>query len=192
MTDFHELVEAARSCRRFVTSSPLGMKDLEMLADCARLSPSGRNAQELRFCLVSDPRACAAVYPLLTWAAALKDWGGPIPEERPTGYIVILAPVKVSATQGIDIGIAMQTIQLAATSRGWGCCPIATFNKEKLVAALSLPEGYTPALVLALGVAKEIRHAVTVRAGESLNYYRDEQAVHYVPKIALEDLVLRR
>ena len=192
MVNFHDLVEAARTCRRFVGSSPLSMRDLEALTDCARLSPCGRNAQELRFALIATPEGCAEVYPLLGWAAALKDWGGPIPEERPTGYIIILAPEAVSATQGIDIGIAMQSINLAAVHRGWGCCAIATFPPKKLADLIGCPAGYKVGLVLALGVAKEVRCVENVPAGSPLTYFRDANAVHHVPKVNLEDLIVVR
>ena len=70
--DFKALVTAARTCRRFVEDSPLHMSDLEWLADCARLTPSARNAQVLRYVLVTGGMT-AHVLPLTVWAGALKD-----------------------------------------------------------------------------------------------------------------------
>ena len=51
--NFRELAVKARTCRRFYEDQPLTMADLEWLVDCARLAPSAKNAQELRFSLVA-------------------------------------------------------------------------------------------------------------------------------------------
>ena len=126
--DFKALVTAARTCRRFVEDSPLHMSDLEWLMDCARLTPSARNAQVLRYVLITG-RMVADILPLTVWAGALKDWGGPHPGERPTGFLALLVPDEARELTFIDAGIAAQTVQLAATSRGWGCCIIASFQK---------------------------------------------------------------
>ncbi len=118
--DFHALVTAARTCRRFEEDKPLNMADLEWLADCARLAPSARNAQDLRFVLVGPGDMCGRLFALTRWAGALRDWGGPQPGERPTGFIAILLPTKSNDLHLVDTGIAAQTMQLAAASRGWG------------------------------------------------------------------------
>ena len=50
--DFKEHVKTARTCRRFAENQPLNMTDMDWLVDCARLAPSAKNAQSLRFMLV--------------------------------------------------------------------------------------------------------------------------------------------
>jgi len=62
IVDFLALVEAARTCRRFDESRPLSEADLEWLVDCARLSPSARNAQELRFIIINAGKACDKLF----------------------------------------------------------------------------------------------------------------------------------
>ena len=115
--DFKQLALAARTCRRFEEERPLQMADLEWLVDCARLTPCARNAQQLRYSLVGPGETCRRLFGMTKWAAALKDWGGPFPGERPTGFIVMSMPKNAGDLVWLDTGIAAQTIQLAASSR---------------------------------------------------------------------------
>lgn len=189
--DFKALVTAARTCRRFQEDDPLHMSDLEWLADCARLTPSARNAQVLRYVLVTG-RMVVDMLPLTVWAGALKDWGGPHPGERPTGFMALLVPEDARELTFIDAGIAAQTIQLAATSRGWGCCIIASIQKARLREMLRIPEGYQIELVLGLGVAREIRRIAPMPEDGSVSYWRDAEGVHHVPKRDLDACIAGR
>lgn len=189
--DFYELALKARSCRRFVEDQPLGYADLDWLCACARLAPSGRNAQELRFIEIVEKETCAKVFAHTRWAGAIKD-GIPKEGERPTAFIAVLMPEKSSEVLCFDMGIACQTIQLAATSRGWGCCMIYSYDHKEVADILNIPENLKPGLLLALGLALEERAVSNARAGDSLKYWRDDQGVHHVPKLELEDLVLKR
>ncbi len=190
--DFKALVTSARSCRRFYEEKPLSIDDLEWLVDCARLAPSARNAQILRYVLVGPGQTCQELFPLTRWAGALKDWGGPFPGERPTGFIAIMVPQEGGELVSYDVGIAGQTIQLAATSRGWGCCFIYAVDREKASVLLQVPDGMKIAVVMGLGVAKEERAVTTLPADGSTAYWRDAQGVHYVPKRPLSELILAR
>ena len=187
--DFLKFVEKARTCRRFAEDKPLKKEDLDWLIDCARLTPSARNAQQVRFIEVLGD-TCGELFPLTMWAAALKDWKGPYEGERPTAFLGILLPRTAAETTWIDCGIVCQTIQLAAHSRGIGCCIIKAFNQEKASALLQVPEEFQLALVLGLGVAVEERNVVPVPENGSLTYFRDEKNVHYVPKRSREELIM--
>lgn len=191
-SEFQALVEAARTCRRFVEDKPLTMTDLDWLVECARLVPSARNAQVLRFILVTQGPVCAELFRLTRWAGALKDWGGPHSGERPTAFIAVLAPSQGSNLAHYDAGIACQTIQLAATTRGWGCCIIYSVDRAAAAPLLQVPEGMELSLVLGLGVAKEERVIAKLPESGSFNYWRDETGIHYVPKRALAELVVGR
>ncbi|MDR1777453.1 MAG: nitroreductase family protein [Desulfovibrio sp.] len=190
--DFRAVVEAARTCRRFEEDKPLSMADLEWLVECARLAPSARNAQTLRFTLVGPGQTCNELFSLTRWAGALKDWGGPHPGERPTAFVVILMPEDAGELVRFDVGIAAQTIHLAANSKGWGCCMIQSFDHVAVPKLLQIPSGMKPALVLGLGVAKEIRKVAPMPADGSFAYWRDEQGVHYVPKRGIAELIAAR
>lgn len=187
---FEDLVRAARTCRRFEQSQPLTAANLEWLVDCARVAPCGRNAQVLRFVLVHTPEACAALFPHTKWAGALKDWGGPAEGERPTGYIAVLMPKDANAIIHYDVGIAAQSIQLAATEKGWGCCMHASFSRAHCPHILRVPDDMEIGLLLGLGVAREERRLAPMPDDGSFNYWRDAAGVHHVPKRALKDLIL--
>ncbi len=188
--DFLELVRQARSCRRFVESSPLGSADIRWLLECARLAPSARNAQQLRFISISHGPICDKLFPLTRWAGALKDWNGPKPGERPTAFIAVLMPEKGGDLLCYDVGIACQTIQLAATSRGWGACMIQSSERQGATELLNVPAGLKIALLLGLGVALETRVIDDVPANASTAYWRDAQQIHHVPKLDLQELLV--
>ena len=189
--DFRKLVEDARTCRRFDESQPLRMDDMEWLVDCARLSPCGMNAQKLRFALVGAGKASDALFGMVRFAAAIKD-GTPVAGERPTAWIVVLLPQDGGELNFYDVGIACQTIQLAATSRGWGCCMIKSFDAQAVTQLVKTPDGLKPGLVLALGVAREVRKIAPMPADGSCKYWRDGERVHHVPKRSIDELVCTR
>lgn len=89
-----------------------------------------------------------------------------------------------------DEGIIGQTILLAAVEKGLGGCFIGNIDRAQLDKDLNIPDGMTVKLVIALGVPKEEVIIETVNEGDDIKYYRDEQQVHHVPKIKLEDLLL--
>ena len=190
--DFEDLVRKARSCRRFIESEQLGQADLDWLVNCARMAPSARNAQQLRFITVKNGLVLDGLFPLTRWAGALKNWGGPAAGERPTGFIAVLMPENSGDLVYIDTGIACQTMQLAATSRGWGACMIYSFQRDEAKKLLQVPAGMNIAILLGLGVEAESRKLVDVPASGSLQYWRDANQVHYVPKLSLEELIFAR
>lgn len=190
--DFLALAREARSCRRFDESAPLSQGDLEWLLECARLTPSARNAQELRYITVREGPVLDRLFKMTRWAGALKDWGGPQQGERPTGFIAALMPDHAGHLICFDVGIACQTIQLAATSRGWGACMIASFEHKEASALLGVPAGLKIALLIGLGVAVEKRVVATMPEDGSFNYWRDEHGVHHVPKRPLSELLIAK
>lgn len=190
--DFLALVEEARSCRRFDESKPLSIQDIDWLLACARLAPSARNAQQLRFIAVSQGQVCESLFGMTRWAGALKDWAGPVKGERPTAFIAVLMPDSAQETVFYDVGICCQTIQLAATSRGWGACIIKSFDARGAEKLLNVPAGLRAALLMGLGVALEKRVVAPMPSDGSFAYWRDGQGTHYVPKRSLEELVIGR
>ncbi|MDR3042957.1 MAG: nitroreductase family protein [Desulfovibrio sp.] len=191
---FAQCVRAARTCRRFREDVAVPLSALHALVDTARVCPSGANRQPLRYAVCADAARNSAVFPHLRWAAYLKDWGGPVPGERPAAYIAVLCDKKGSPTPEIDLGIAAQTIQLGAQAQGLGCCMIGAFDRDGVRAALGLDaEPFTTldlVLVLALGVPAETRVLDTVGADGDIRYRRDADGTHRVPKRALESVLL--
>lgn len=189
--EFAHLVEQARSCRRFTESPALSPQDMAWLVDCARMTPCARNAQVLRFVSVSGPALCDELFSHTRWGGALKEGGSPPEGQRPTGYIGILWPQGSTALVHIDAGIAAQTMQLAAKTKGWGCCMHASFDRGHCPRIMQVPEGMEMGLILALGQCNEVCTIETLPADGSVNYWRDADLGHHVPKRALADILVQ-
>lgn len=185
-----ELVLKNRSYRRFWQEKAIEEKTLRELVGLARLTASGRNAQPLKYYLSCERGKNAAIFKHLGWAGYLKDWPGPIEGERPTAYVVILGDGKIAKDFGVDHGIAAQTILLGATELGLGGCIIATVDRKELAPILGLPKHLEILLVVALGVSKEEVVLTELAEGGSIEYWRDENGVHHVPKRSLEEILV--
>ena len=185
-----ELILKNRSYRRFDSSTAIDEKTLRELVDLARHSASGANVQGLKYILSWTLEKNAAIFPHLRWAGYLKDWEGPGESERPTGYIIVLGDTAISKNFGVDHGIACQSILLGAVEMGLGGCIFGSIRRDELRAALAIPEQYEILLAVALGKPVERVQVDEVGADGSIKYWRDEQAVHHVPKRALDDLIL--
>ncbi len=185
-----DLILKSRSYRRFYEDQKIDRETLKQLVDLARLSASGRNAQPLKYILSCDPDKNARIFPALTWAGYLKEWGGPKVGERPTGYILILGDKEISQTFGIDPGIAAQSIMLGANEIGLGGCIMTGFQKPMLVQALDIPERYELLLVIALGKPREKIVLEQLGADGDIKYWRDEDGTHHVPKRSLDEIII--
>jgi nitroreductase len=188
-----ELIRRSRSYRRFDGSAMVSMRTLEELVALARLCPSAANAQPLRFILSADPESNARIFPHTAWAGYLKDWPGPVEEERPTAWILILGDREVRKDFGCDHGIAAQSIMLGAAERGLGGCIFSSLNRAALAGELELDDRRYE-ILLALALGRPIEQVVLEEAapGGDIRYWRDEQGVHHVPKRPLSELILAR
>lgn len=187
-----ELIATSRTCRRFQSSVGLTEGILTDLVNMARLSPCGRNAQALRYALVANPAMREAVFGLVTMGGAFKPEQRPTAAQQPGGYIVILGPEKLEGFGLMDVGIAAQSVNLAANASGLACCMIGAFNKPALHKLLDVPARLDAKLVLALGAPAEDRQIAAVGDDDSTAYFRDDNGVHWVPKRALEELIVIR
>lgn len=188
-----DLLKKNRSYRGYDDSFRIDRSMLEELIDCTRYTASSVNIQPLKYFAASEPETVALIQPLTHWAGKLKELHLPREGHRPTAFIVICQDMSVSDSPTMfqrDIGIAAQTILLAATEKGLGGCMIGSFEKNALKKALSLPEQIEPMMVLAIGKPDETVLLTEVGPGGSTDYYRDENDVHFVPKRALKDILL--
>lgn len=185
---FLDLVKKNRSYRRFHASERIDHKTLVGLVEAARYTPSACNFQNIRYFLVEEKDLCDKVFSSLRFAGYLKDWDGPEESERPVAYIVLMSEKPVDTLLAIDLGIASQTILLAAASEGLGGCIFRGFDRERLSLAIC-PEGYSPELVIALGRPSERVEVVDIKDGD-VKYYRDGESTHFVPKRTLGELII--
>ena len=186
----HDLLAANRSYRRFREEQKMDQNTLMGLVELTRLCPSAANRQPLRYLLSWDSDRNARIFSHLRWAAALRDWNGPAPGERPAGYIVILADTRISRQCDWDCGIVAQSMLLGAVEQGWGGCMIASINREGLRAALGIAEHLEIVMVLALGKPGETVVIEDGQLPEPRPYWRDAAGVHHVPKRPLSDLLV--
>ena len=184
-----DLILKNRSYRRFYQDHKVTENDLRELIGLARLAPSARNAQPLKYILSFDESTNDRIFPTLAWAGYLTDWPGPEEGERPSAYIVILLDTEITENQYCDDGIAMQSILLGATEKGLGGCTIAAIKKDELRKALNIPLRYEILYVLAIGKPKETVVIEEIKEGD-FRYWRDEKGVHHVPKRSLDELIL--
>ncbi len=184
-----DLVLKNRSYRRFFQDHRISMSDLKELVDLARLSPSGRNLQPLKYYLSVDDETNEKIFSTLAWAAYLKDWDGPEEGEKPSGYIIILGDTRLTKNFLCDHGIVSQSMLLGAVEKGLGGCIFASIKREQLKELLKLDEHFEVLLVIALGKPKE-EVIVEDMVNDDIKYYRDGQQVHHVPKRTLDELII--
>ena len=186
-----DLVASCRSYRRFYEEERIPYEELKDMVDTARITGSAANSQALKYKIICGREECARIFPTIGWAAALTDWDGPAPGERPSAYIIMVCDLSIGKNRQWDEGITAQTIMLSAGEKGYGGCIIGNCRRAELLKLLDLnPEQYFVSLVLALGKPKE--EVVLVPLGEdgSTTYYRDNNQIHYVPKRSLDDILI--
>ena len=188
--DVREALHRSRSYRRFYQDVRIPDKDMMIIADAARLSPSGRNIQALKFLLSNTEEVNRRIYPHLAWAGYLTDWEGPKEGERPAAYIIQLLDSSITSDPSCDAGITAQTILLQSVELGYGGCIIASVKRETLAKILSIPEQFSIIQVIALGKPIEEIRIEPMQNGE-YKYWRDGKSVHHVPKRGLDEIILK-
>jgi nitroreductase len=189
MNKLIDLIKRNRSYRRFHQEKSISMDQLKGLVELARLSPSARNAQPIKYYLANTPELAAKIFPTLGWAGYLKNWPGPSEGERPSAYIVMLDDTSISDSYFCDDGIAAQSMLLGAVEQELGGCILGTVDRIKLSKALKLPGHLKIIQVLALGKPKETIVIEDVK-DNNIKYWRDEDQTHHVPKRSLEELII--
>lgn len=190
-----DLIKKNRSVRGYDNSRDVTIEELREMVDCARLSASSVNMQPLKYILVNTVDGKARVLKQVSFAAKLPTLKLPHRGSEPMAYIVICQDEQISKSEtGFlrDVGIAAQSITLAATELGLGACMLGYFSPDKLRQALDLSENLKPQLVISLGKSVEDIRIVDIEEGESTDYYRDEAGIHYVPKRKLDDVIITR
>ena len=185
-----DLIRKNRSYRRFDEDRKINREDLVQLVELARLSPSGSNLQPLKYYLSYEENKNSQIFSTLGWAGYLKDWDGPESGERPSGYIVILGDSKIAEKFGVDPGLVSQSILLGAAEKSMGGCIIGTVDRDRLRTLLNIPAQYEILYVLAIGYPVEQVEIEEVGSDGKVQYWRDAQQVHHVPKRSITELII--
>jgi len=181
----YEKIRKRRTIRKYLQKA-VPEEALLKCVDAARLSPSGRNRQPLRYVIVNDLKLLKQVFTTLSWATDLPDYY-PTEEDMPRAYIVILLD-KNTPTPIHDASIAAWSISMVAYDEGLGSCILGSVDREKLRRILKVPEGLAVALVVALGYPAENPVVEPVKDGAT-NYWLDENGVLHVPKRDLKYII---
>lgn len=183
-----DLIKKNRSYRKFHADIPVSMDELKSLIDLARITPSSKNRQPLKYILVTDPKDTAHVFNQLKWAKHLKDWDGPSENERPPSYIIMMQDNTLNDLPAlIDAGISAQSILLGAVEKGLGGCIIRSVNRERIAKYFKLEQNLEIIQVIAIG--KPNQKISLVEVSENKTAYFEENSVHHVPKRNLDDLI---
>jgi nitroreductase len=183
-----DLILKNRSYRRFFQDEEIVAKTLKELINLARFTATAANLQSLKFMLINNSGENEKVFSCLKWAGYLKDWNGPEEGEKPSAYIIVLNNIEIYQNASYDVGLACQSILLGAVERGLGGCILGSVNRDSLRELFYIPAKYEICLVIALGKPKEEVVIDDIR-NEDIKYWRDENAVHHVPKRKMEDLI---
>lgn len=183
------LLEKNRSYRGYDNSFVVRPDQLRAIIDVNTKVPSARNSQLLRFRPVTHLEA-DKVLPHIRLGGALKELKLPFEGTEPRAFIVICSTTPTPDHYlYIDLGISSQSMLLRAVEMGLGGICIGAFDHQAVKEALGLP--YEPLLVVALGKPAEQIRLVEISESENHNYWRDQEGVHYVPKVALEELIIK-
>ena len=188
------LMGSDRTGRRFREDREVSVDTLERLVELTRFCPSGRNAQPLRYVIVTSEQQKEKIYPLLKWAGYFQDWDGPEKGERPAAYLIQCLDTKYGKECLCDDGLQLEAITLGMHTLGLGGCIIKAFNAPKLAEVLDLDPRYALRYVLALGYpAEEVKiEDMPLDDEADFKYYRTPDGVHHVPKRQLEQLIIMK
>lgn len=178
----YEALATRRSIRRF-KEKPVEREALKKCIEAARLSPSAANLQPLRF--ISTTEDLGDIFQHTGWAGYL-DWE-PGEDEMPRAYIAIVK--ERDRGWDTDIGLAAQSICLAAHDQGLGSCLLGSIDREVLEEMLPVPEGFDLKLMVGMGYPDE--EAETVEAEGDIEYYYKD-GVLKVPKRPLKEIWIER
>ena len=171
-----------RACRRFSNASVEGEK-LRCVLEAGRLAPSGFGLEPWRFlvvdktqlrteladaCFNQSPAATAPVLIVIVARVAVlhpdsdyvlqqltAEAGGADPAPVMEGYRAFYESADIAPWAVGQCQIAASFMMLEAVHQQLATCPIGGFDEALLRKVISLPDGETPALVLALGTCAD-------------------------------------
>ncbi len=191
MAEVWDVAAKRRSIRRFERRE-IPHQAVERMLEAARLSPTARNRQPLKFAAVTNPALCGKLFPHTHWASGIPDGSaGPTEATQPAAYIVILVDKQIAQSADTDAGAAAMSVLLTAEAQGIASCWLLSVDRGDAMALLNLSEDrYALHTVVALGYPAMRSRAVPVQDDGSLTYYLEAKDDLCVPKRKPEDVLL--
>ena len=176
-----------RSHRGYDQRRVVSIEELRRIVSVNTRIPSARNQQCLRFRMVTTEEA-HLVLPHIKLGSALPELHLPIEGTEPHAFIIVCSTIEENKWVDMDLGISAQSMLLKATEMGLNGICIGAFNAQAITDAFALP--HTPLLIVAIGKGTEQIQLTEISAEESHTYYRKD-GIHYVPKVKLDDLLIK-
>lgn len=174
-----EAIEARRSVKYYDPEHKFTEEEIQKLLSAALLSPTSFNMQNWRFVVVDDQSVqdeiCAASWhqPHVKEASVTILLCGNLKahDEEPERYwrnapeeasskIVPMIPGFYGKNEQLQrdealrsVGIAAQTLMLAAKDMGYDSCPMIGFDPIKVAEIINLPENHVVGMMLTVGKA---------------------------------------
>ncbi|HTW55807.1 MAG TPA: nitroreductase family protein [Thermoplasmata archaeon] len=151
--DVLDAIRAYRPCVSF-QSRPVPAEQLKEVLSAARYAHSQHNLQPWRFVIVQDDERKR----LLAQASSR----GRLIAEAPAVIVAFAVEEDIPVTIGgyisaypLDVAVAIDHLQLAATSQGLSTNWLIEFNEAKVRSVLKVPEGIHPIAVIPIGFPAE-------------------------------------
>ena len=177
MADFMDVLKERRSIRVY-EEKPVPEEVLNQVLDAVKWSPSWANTQCWEIIVVSD-------------RAIREKLQGAMPPTNPASKSIVSAPVLLALCGKLnsagyykdavqtkfgdwfmfDLGIAAQTLCLAAQNLGLGTVITGMFDHDKAKSALNLPEGYDLVSLIPMGYPAKISSAPKRREAAEFTHY---------------------
>ncbi len=175
--DTFDAIATRRAVKAFDPEHRLSPEEISRLLEAAILAPTSFNIQHWRFVVIDDPELRAKIRAagndqsqitdaslLVLMTADMKAW------QKDPGRYWRNAPAEVAELlvgwmgpfhEGREqlqrdeaqrsIGMAMQTLMLAATAMGYQSCPMIGFDLEAVAAMVNLPPDHCIGPMVAIG-----------------------------------------
>ncbi|MEJ2183098.1 MAG: nitroreductase family protein [Nitrospirota bacterium] len=167
--DVFEAIKSRRSVRRFA-EKPVDEEKVEALLEAVRQSPSWANMQCWRFVVVREQ----AVKEQISQLSYVESFFAPLGyktnpsqkglAEAPVVVVACADPKQSGVIRGqeyylTDLGIASQTLMLAAHGMGLGTVFVGVFDEEELKELLRIPPEFRVVGLFPLGYPREEKKA---------------------------------
>lgn len=175
--DTFDAIYKRRAVKQYDTEHRLSEQEIEKLLSAAIQAPTSFNIQHWRFVVITDPELRAqiraagndqaqmtdsSVLVLMTadvkaWAKSPERYWVNAPQEVADLLVGWMGPFHEGDDQlqrdeaMRSIGMAMQTLMLAATDMGYQSCPMIGFDRDAVAKLVGLPEDHVIGPMVAIG-----------------------------------------
>lgn len=142
-----------RSTRGYKNSFLVSEEVLKKIIGVNTKIASAKNAQTLRFKIVTKETGAETVLKNIKLGGMLPQLNLPLKGTEPNAFIIVCSNAQESRYIDIDLGISLQSMLLKAVEIGLNGIIICAFDKDAIKEAFNLE--YNPLAILAIGKSAE-------------------------------------